>query len=73
MLYMGSREIAKVMGISVRQAQIILNMFEQQGKVIRNGTRKRVSVRVLSEYLSKQDGSDSKSVAKEIKFCLFPT
>lgn len=59
-LFLTSNDIASVTGISIRKAQYMLNMFEVEGKVIRNGNKKMVDVRVFCKYLCDQDGADPK-------------
>ena len=67
MLYLGSREIAEVMGTSVRSAEMLLNRFEAEGKTIRVGNRKKVNLHLLCAYLCRQDGSDPKILAEQIR------
>lgn len=67
MIYVGSREIADIIGISPRRAQTLLNAFDHAGRAIHIGNRKRISISVLSEYLSRQDGSDQKEKIREIR------
>ena len=66
-IFLTSADIAAVMGISVRQAQYTLNMFEQQGQVVRNGRVKMVDINVISRYLSEQDGADLKQRKRDIQ------
>ena len=66
-LFLTSADIAAVTGISLRQAQYVLNMFEQRGQAIRNGRIKLVDINILSRYLSEQDGTDPKQRKKDIQ------
>lgn len=66
-IFLTSADIAAVMGISVRQAQYTLNMFEQRGQVVRNGRVKMVDINVISRYLSEQDGADLKQRKRDIQ------
>ena len=66
-IFLTSADIAAVMGISVRQAQYTLNMFEQQGQVVRNGRVKMVDINVIIRYLSEQDGADLKQRKRDIQ------
>ena len=36
-IFLTSADISAVMGISIRQAQYTLNMFDQRGQTVRNG------------------------------------
>lgn len=66
-IFLTSADIAAVMGISIRQAQYTLNMFEQRGQVVRNGRVKMVDINVISRYLSEQDGADPKQRKRDIQ------
>ena len=50
-LYMNSREISGVTGVSLREAQDLLCMFEQQGNTIRSGRSRLVSVDAFAMFL----------------------
>lgn len=66
-LFLSSGDIAAVMGMSIRQAQNLLSMFELHGKVVHNGRVKLVSVDVFSRHLSEQDGTDPGERKREIQ------
>lgn len=66
-LFLTSADISAVTGISLRQAQYVLNMFEKRGQAIRNGRIKLVDINILSRYLSEQDGTDPKQRKKDIQ------
>jgi hypothetical protein len=66
-IFLSSADIAAATGISKRQAQYLLTMFEQREQVIRNGRSKLVSIDVFSRYLSEQDGADPFEHKQEIK------
>ena len=66
-IFLTSADIAAATGISIRQAQYTLNMFEQQGQVVRNGRVKMVDINVISRYLSEQDGADLKQRKRDIQ------
>ena len=62
-----SADIAAATGISIRQAQYTLNMFEQRGQVVRNGRVKMVDINIFSRYLCEQDGADPKQRKHDIQ------
>ena len=66
-IFLTSSDIAAAIGISIRQAQYILCMFEQRGQIVRNGRIKMVDINVLSRYLSDQDGTDPKERKRDIQ------
>ncbi len=45
-IFLTSADISAVMGISIRQAQYTLNMFDQRGQTVRNGRKKMVDLRI---------------------------
>lgn len=57
-IFLTSADIAAATGISIRQAQYTMNMFEQKGQVVRNGRVKLVDIGIFSRYLCDQDGTD---------------
>lgn len=66
-IFLTSADIAAATGISIRQAQYTLNMFEQRGQVVRNGRVKMVAINVFARYLSEQDGQDPKQHKRDIQ------
>ena len=66
-IFLTSADISAVMGISIRQAQYTLNMFEQRGQVVRNGRVKMVDINIFSRYLCEQDGADPKQRKHDIQ------
>lgn len=66
-IFLSSEDIAEFMGISRREAQYLLTMFEKRGQIVRNGRVKLVSVGIFSIYLSAQDGQDPSYHKNEIK------
>ena len=66
-IFLGSDDIALLMGISRREAQYMLNMFEQRGQTIKNGRVKLVSISIFSRYLAEQDGQDPINHKNDIK------
>lgn len=66
-IFLTSADIAAATGISIRQAQYTLNMFERQGQVVRNGRVKMVDINIFSRYLSEQDGADPKQRKRDIQ------
>lgn len=55
------------MGISIRQAQYTLNMFDQRGQTVRNGRKKMVDLNIFSRFLSEQDGADLRERKRDIQ------
>ena len=66
-IFLTSADIAAATGISIRQAQYTLKMFEQRGQVVRNGRVKMVDINIFSRYLSEQDGTDPKQRKRDIQ------
>lgn len=66
-VYIGSAEIATVLGISVREAQYKLKAFEMAGMTVNNGRKKLISVRRFAGWLAAQDGSDINSLIADIR------
>lgn len=66
-IFLTSSDIAAVTGISIRQAQYTLNMFERKGQVVHNGRAKMVDINIFSRYLSDQDGADPKQRKRDIQ------
>lgn len=66
-IFLTSADIAAATGISIRQAQYTLNMFEQRGQVVRNGRVKMVDINIFSRYLCEQDGTDPKQRKHDIQ------
>lgn len=66
-IFLSSEDIAQLMGISRREAQYMLNMFERRGQAVKNGRVKLVSVSVFSRYLAEQDGQDPINHKNDIK------
>lgn len=62
-IFLTSADISAVMGISIRQAQYTLNMFDQRGQTVRNGRKKMVDLNIFSRFLSEQDGADLRSAS----------
>ena len=62
-----SADISAVMGISIRQAQYTLNMFDQRGQTVRNGRKKMVDLNIFSRFLSEQDGADLRERKRDIQ------
>jgi hypothetical protein len=60
-----------MLGICLREAQYMLNMFEQQGKTIRNGRSKLVLIDAFAAYLCEQDGGDTNKRKREIQDLLW--
>lgn len=69
-IYLNSHDIAQVTGVSLREAQYMLAMFEERGQVVKHGRKKTVYVGILSKYLAQQDGSDPNEVKREIQLSL---
>ena len=70
LVYVGSREISCLLGISIREAQYQLNMFESKGKVLRFGKLKKVALRTLTDYVCEQDGSDPSEMYTAMRMAL---
>lgn len=66
-VYLNSYDLTQVMGISLREAQYMLSMFEQRNQVVAHGRKKTVYVGTLSRYLAAQDGSDPNEVKRDIQ------
>lgn len=66
-VYLTSKDIAQVAGVSLREAQYMLNMFEQRNQVVSHGRKKTVYINTFCRYLSEQDGSDPHEVKREIQ------
>lgn len=69
-VYIGSAEISKVLGVSLRDAQYKLKAFELSGMTINNGRKKLISVRRFASWLAEQDGSDVNSLIADIREAL---
>lgn len=69
-VYLNSHDIAQVTGISLREAQYMLSMFENRNQVVSHGRKKTVYIGILSKYLAQQDGSDPNEVKREIQLSL---
>ena len=65
-VFLSSNDISAVMGISIREAYYVIDMFELRGQVVRRGKRKMVDVRVLTQHLCEQDGADPIQRRKDI-------
>lgn len=66
-IFLTSADISAVMGISIRQAQYTLNMFDQRGQTVRNGRKKMVDLNIFSRFLSEQDGADLRERKRDIQ------
>lgn len=66
-IFLTSTDIAAATGISLRQAQYMLNMFDLRGQAVRNGRIKMVDLNIFSRYLSEQDGADPKERKRDIQ------
>ena len=66
-IFLTSADISAVMGISIRQAQYTLNMFDQRGQTVRNGRKKMVDPNIFSRFLSEQDGADLRERKRDIQ------
>lgn len=69
-LYMDSREIAAITGVSLRQAQEWMRKFEQDGHTIRNGRSRLVLVDAFAAYLTQGAENDHLKRKHEIQSAL---
>lgn len=68
-IYLGSRDIAGITGVSLRSAQYMMKAMEMKGKTIAKGMTGKVqlvSVDNFVDYVCKQDGSDPKTVKANV-------
>ena len=66
-IFLTSADISAVMGISIRQAQYTLNIFDQRGQTVRNGRKKMVDLNIFTRFLSEQDGGDLRERKRDIQ------
>ena len=72
-VFLTSKDIATVTGMSIRSAQNMLYMFAHQGQVVRRGDSNRgcmVDINIFVRYLCKQDGADPVERKNDIMNCL---
>ena len=66
-LYIGSGEIAALLGVSLREAQYIIKGYELQGKTLNLKRNKRVALRTFANDIAAQDGSDPNKLFYDLK------
>lgn len=69
-LFIGPKEIANLMCISIREAQYTMKMFELAGRTVKFGRLQRVSIKAFADYISAQDGSNAADTLQLLKQAL---
>ncbi len=67
-LYYSSKDIEEILGIGKHKANDILHMFDQQGKLFKEGKTLRVRKTYFHEWLNQKDGDERR---KEVVDGLF--
>lgn len=68
-LFLSTKEISDISGMSMRSAQYLMKVFERQGRTIKRGPSCRgqmIGVDTFCEYICKTDGGDYQSRKADI-------
>lgn len=66
-MFLSSKDIAEIIGISLREAQYMLCAFELKNQAITIGRRKLVDVDVFCRHLSEKDGESFKERKQNVQ------